>query len=204
MTIYRDVLFKILLIGDSGVGKTSLILRYTKGIFREEFLNSIGVDFRSKDLIYDGKKIKLQIWDTAGEERYRTITASYYRGAHAIAIVFDLTEIETFEHVKRWIEDINKYAKENVLKFLIGNKSDLVLKRQISYSDARSFASKMNTTYFEVSAKNDENIKEFFEGATKIILSKFISDDEEKRKIILNKSRLKNKNNSTKKKQDKC
>ena len=167
-------------------------------------MNSIGVDFRSKDLNYDGRKIKLQIWDTAGQERYRTITASYYRGAHAIAIVFDLTKNETFEHVKRWIEDINKYAKENVLKFIIGNKSDLVQKRQVNYIDVRNFANKMNITYFEVSAKNAENINEFFEGATKIFLSKYICEDEEKRKIILNKNKPKNKNSSSKKKDDKC
>ena len=121
-------------------------------------LNSIGVDFKSKDLMYDGKKIKLQIWDTAGQERFRTITTSYYRGAHAIGIVFDLTKIESFEHVKRWVEDINKYAKENVLKFLLGNKSDLIEKRQINYADGRLFASKYNMTYFEISAKNNENI----------------------------------------------
>ena len=179
-------------------------MRFTKGIFKEEFLNSIGVDFRSKDLCYDGKKIKLQIWDTAGQERYRTITSSYYRGAHAIAIVFDLTKVETFEHVKRWLEDINKYAKENVLKFLLGNKSDLIEKRQVNFIDARNFASKMNTTYFEVSAKSDENIKIFFEGATKIFLSKYICDDEEKRKIILQKNKVKGKNTSKKKKDDNC
>ena len=167
-------------------------------------MNSIGVDFRSKDLNYDGRKIKLQIWDTAGEERYRTITASYYRGAHAIAIVFDLTKMETFEHVKRWIEDINKYAKENVLKFIIGNKSDLVQKRQVNYIDVRNFASKMNITYFEVSAKNAENINEFFEGTTKIFLSKYICKKKKKRKIILNKNKPKNKNSSSKKKDDKC
>ena len=170
-------------------------------------MNSIGVDFRSKDITYDGRKIKLQIWDTAGEERYRTITASYYRGAHAIAIVFDLTKIETFEHVKKWLEDINKYAKENVLKFLIGNKSDLVQKRQVNFSDIRSFASRMNTTYFEVSAKNNENIDEFFEGATKIFISKYICIDEDKKNIILDKNRTKNKNNKNtqkKKKDDNC
>ena len=167
-------------------------------------MNSIGVDFKSKDLIYDGKKIKLQIWDTAGEERFRTITSSYYRGAHAIAIVFDLTKIETFEHVKKWITEINKFAKENVLKFLIGNKSDLVQKRQVNYIDVRNFASKMNITYFEVSAKNDQNINEFFEGATKIFLSKYISEDEEERKIILRKNKGKTKNISKNKKDDKC
>ena len=185
------------------MGKTSVILRFTKGIFKDEFLNSIGVDFRSKDINYDGKKIKLQIWDTAGEERYRTITSSYYRGAHAIAIVFDLTKLETFEHVKRWIEDINKYAKENVLKFLIGNKSDLVEKRQVNFADIRAFASRMNTTYFEVSAKSNENINEFFEGATKIFISKYICNDEAQKNIILNKNLAKNKNkNPTKKRKD--
>ena len=156
-------------------------------------MNSIGVDFKSKDLIYDGKKIKLQIWDTAGEERYRTITSSYYRGAHAIGIVFDLTKIETFEHVKRWLEDINKYAKENVLKFLIGNKSDLKEKRQITYFDARNYANKMNSIYFEVSAKSSQNINEFFEGATKVkILVKMKKKEKlyfvkikEKKKIFL-------------------
>ena len=167
-------------------------------------MNSIGVDFRSKDLTYDGKKIKLQIWDTAGEERYRTITSSYYRGAHAIGIVFDLTKIETLEHVKRWLEDINKYAKENVLKFLIGNKSDLKEKRQITYFDARNYANKMNSIYFEVSAKSSQNINEFFEGATKIFLSKYISEDEEERKIILRKNKGKTKNISKNKKDDKC
>jgi Ras-related protein Rab-1A len=167
-------------------------------------LNSIGVDFRSKDINYDDKKIKLQIWDTAGEERYRTITASYYRGANAIAIVFDLTKIETFEHVKRWIEDINKYAKENVLKFLIGNKSDLIQKRQINYMDARNFACKMNITYFETSAKNNENINEFFEGATKIFISKYICKDENVKKIILTKNNSKNKKIGKKKKDENC
>ena len=203
---YRNVLFKILLIGDSGVGKTSVILRFTKGIFKDDYLNSIGVDFRSKDINYDGKIIKLQIWDTAGQERYRTITSSYYRGAHAIAIVFDLTKLETFEHVKRWIEDINKYAKENVLKFLIGNKSDLVQKRQVNFSDIRTFSSRMNTTYFEVSAKNNEGVNEFFEGATKIFISKYICNDEDKKNIILdkNKANNKNKNSTKKKKEDNC
>ena len=148
----------------------------------------------------------MQIWDTAGEERYRTITSSYYRGAHAIAIVFDLTKLETFEHVKRWIEDINKYAKENVLKFLIGNKSDLEQKRQINFSDIRTFSSMMNTTYFEVSAKNNEGVNEFFEGATKIFISKYICNDEDKKKIILdkNKAKSKNKNSSKKNKEDNC
>ena len=203
--MYRDVLFKILLIGDSGVGKTSLIMRYTKNIFTEDYFNSIGVDFKSKDLYIEDKKIKLQIWDTAGQERFRTITSSYYRGAHAIAIVFDLTKRTSYEHVKRWMEDINKYAKENVLKFLIGNKSDLN-NHQVTYEEARALASQMKTTYFFVSAKKNENINEFFEAATKLFLIKYDLYDDESQKVILTKSLNKSKDSkkSGKGKKENC
>ena len=196
--MYRDVLFKILLIGDSGVGKTSVIMRYTKNLFNEDYLNSIGVDFKSKDLYIEEKKIKLQIWDTAGQERFRTITSSYYRGAHAIAVVFDLTKRQSYDHVKRWMEDINKYAKENVLKFLVGNKSDLKNEIQISYEEARALASQMKTTYFSVSAKKNENINEFFEAATKLFLIKFDLYEEDNQKVVLKKNQISNKNDKKK------
>ena len=196
--MYRDVLFKILLIGDSGVGKTSVIMRYTKKLFNEDYLNSIGVDFKSKDLYIEEKKIKLQIWDTAGQERFRTITSSYYRGAHAIAVVFDLTKRQSYDHVKRWMEDINKYAKENVLKFLVGNKSDLKDEIQVSYEEARALASQMKTTYFSVSAKKNENINEFFEAATKLFLIKFDLYEEDKQRVVLKKNQISNKDNKKK------
>ena len=196
--MYRDVLFKILLIGDSGVGKTSLIMRYTKNLFNEDYLNSIGVDFKSKDLYIEEKKIKLQIWDTAGQERFRTITSSYYRGAHAIAVVFDLTKRQSYDHVKRWMEDINKYAKENVLKFLIGNKADLKNEIQVSYEEARALASQMKTTYFSVSAKKNENINEFFETATKLFLIKFDLYEDDNQKVVLKKGQISNKDNKKK------
>ena len=205
--IYRDVLYKILLIGDSGVGKTSVILRFTKNIFHDEFMNSIGVDFKSKDLNIDGQKVKLQIWDTAGQERFRTITSSYYRGAHAIGIVFDLTKRESYEHVKKWMIDINKFAKENVLKFLIGNKSDLINERKVNYEEARALASQMNTTYFDVSAKKNENINEFFEAATKLYLIKFNKynfSEEDNGKVKLNKKDIKYNNKKGKKKNENC
>ena len=202
-TIYRDVLFKILLIGDSGVGKTSVILRYTKNVFHEEFLNSIGVDFKSKDLNIDGRKVKLQIWDTAGQERFRTITTSYYRGAHAIVIVFDLTKRETYEHVQKWMNDINRFAKENVLKLIIGNKSDLTNEIKVSYEEVRALASQMKATYFSVSAKKNENINEFFEAATKIFLIKNNFYIEENKAIKLNKNEYKNKDKNKYKKENK-
>ena len=202
-TIYRDVLFKILLIGDSGVGKTSVKLRYTKNVFHEEFLNSIGVDFKSKDLNIDGRKVKLQIWDTAGQERFRTITTSYYRGAHAIVIVFDLTKRETYEHVQKWMNDINRFAKENVLKLIIGNKSDLTNEVKVSYEEVRALASQMKATYFSVSAKKNENINEFFEAATKIFLIKNNFYIEENKAIKLNKNEYKNKGKNKYKKENK-
>ncbi len=206
--MYRDVLFKILLIGDSGVGKTSVILRYTKNTFQEQFFNSIGVDFKSKDLNIDGRKVKLQIWDTAGQERFRTITTSYYRGAHAIVIVFDLTKRQTYEHIQKWMNDINRFAKENVLKFIIGNKSDLTNEKQVNYEEVRSLASQMKATYFNVSAKKNENINEFFEAATKIFLIKYNFYEEENNIIKLNKKEIKNevknKNKKGNKKDDKC
>ena len=136
-------------------------------------VSSIGVDFKSKDIIVNDQKVKLQIWDTAGHERFRTITTSYYRGAHGIVTVFDLTERETFEHVEKWLDEINKYAKENVMRFLIGNKSDLVDKRKVTYEEGRALANKLKIYYVETSAKNNINVSEFFQIATKEYLNKY-------------------------------
>ena len=170
---YSDQIFKILLLGDAGVGKSSIILRYTKNDFNASMVSSIGVDFKTKDIIVNDKKVKLQLWDTAGHERFRTITTSYYRGAHGIATVFDLSERESFEHVEKWLEEINKYAKENVMRFLIGNKSDLVDKRQVTYEEVRALANRLNIYYVETSAKNNINISDFFEKATQEYLNKY-------------------------------
>ena len=159
--------------GDAGVGKSSIILRYTKSQFNASMVSSIGVDFKTKDIIVDNKKVKLQLWDTAGHERFRTITTSYYRGAHGIAIVFDLSDRKTFEHIEKWLEEINKYAKENVMRFLIGNKSDLVDKREVTYEEVRVLANKLNIYYVETSAKNNINITDFFRVATKDYLDKY-------------------------------
>ena len=166
------------------------------------------MDFKSKDISIDGRKIKLQIWDTAGQERFRTITSSYYRTAHAIVVVFDLTNRQSYEHVQKWMNDINRYAKDNVIKFLIGNKSDLINERQVNYAEARSLASQMNATYFNISAKKNENIHEFFETAARIFLIRyrFNIDDKENKNVILNKSRDNSRDNKrrNKKKEENC
>jgi Ras-related protein Rab-1A len=188
-------------LGDAGVGKSSIILRYTKNEFNSQMVSSIGVDFKAKDIIVNNKKVKLQLWDTAGHERFRTITTSYYRGAHGIATVFDLTNRESFEHVEKWLEEINKYAKENVMRFLIGNKSDLVNERQVSYEEVRALANKLNIYYVETSAKNNINVSDFFQIATKDYLNKYdFKKDKEMAGVSLDSKKL----NVTRNKQNGC
>jgi Ras-related protein Rab-1A len=198
---YSDQLFKILLLGDAGVGKSSIILRYTKNEFNAKMVSSIGVDFKTKDIIVNDKRVKLQIWDTAGHERFRTITTSYYRGAHGIVTVFDLTDRESFEHIEKWLDEINKYAKENVMRFLIGNKSDLVDKRQVQYEEARALSNRLNIYYVETSAKNNINVSDFFQIATKNYLNKY---DFKKEKELAGVSLDSKKINNTKNKQSGC
>uniref|UniRef100_A0A452XJL2 GTP-binding protein n=1 Tax=Aegilops tauschii subsp. strangulata TaxID=200361 RepID=A0A452XJL2_AEGTS len=121
-----DYLFKLLLIGDSSVGKSCLLLRFADDAYVDTYISTIGVDFKIRTVELDGKSVKLQIWDTAGQERFRTITSSYYRGAHGIIIVYDVTDRESFNNVKQWLSEIDRYASDSVCKLLVGNKCDLV------------------------------------------------------------------------------
>ena len=122
------------------------------------------------------QKIKIQIWDTAGHERFRTITTSYYRGAHAIVIVYDVSERNSFEHIDKWLSEIKKFAKENVLMFLVGNKIDLIEKRKVSKDEAEEIANKFNIPYFETSAKTSINIDKLFIDSTITYLEKYNFD----------------------------
>ena len=166
-----DYLFKVLLLGDSDVGKSSLILRYTDETFNSKLVNSIGVDFKMKKREIDGKIIKVQIWDTAGHERFRSITYSYYRGANSIIIVFDLSDKKSFISITEWLKQIEKHAKENVFKFLVGNKSDLENERQVTYEEAKQYADEHDLPYIETSAKNGININELFDSSIKTFLN---------------------------------
>ena len=166
-----DYLFKVLLLGDSDVGKSSLILRYTEETFNSKLVNSIGVDFKMKKKEIDGKIIKVQIWDTAGHERFRSITYSYYRGANAIIIVFDLSDKKSFISITEWLKQIEKHAKENVFKFLVGNKSDLIDERKVTYEEAKQYADEHDLPYIETSAKEGININELFDSSIKTFLS---------------------------------
>lgn len=157
-----DYLFKLLLIGDSGVGKSCLLLRFADDTYTESYISTIGVDFKIRTIELEGKTIKLQIWDTAGQERFRTITSSYYRGAHGIIVAYDVTDQESFNNVKQWLQEIDRYACENVNKLLVGNKSDLTTKKVVDYTTAKEFADQLNIPFLETSAKNATNVEQAF------------------------------------------
>jgi Ras-related protein Rab-1A len=157
-----DYLFKLLLIGDSGVGKSCLLLRFADRKYTESYISTIGVDFKIRTIELDGKTIKLQIWDTAGQERFRTITSSYYRGAHGIIIVYDVTDHESFTNVKTWLSEIERYASDTVNKLLVGNKCDLTNKKVVDYETAKDFADKVEMPFLETSAKLATNVESAF------------------------------------------
>jgi len=157
-----DYLFKLLLIGDSGVGKSCLLLRFADHTYTESYISTIGVDFKIRTIDLDGKTIKLQIWDTAGQERFRTITSSYYRGAHGIIVVYDVTDSDSFNNVKQWLSEIDRYAGENVNKLLVGNKCYLVNKKAVEYETAKAFADKLEIPFLETSAKAATHVEKAF------------------------------------------
>ncbi|KOM32537.1 hypothetical protein LR48_Vigan01g209300 [Vigna angularis] len=157
-----DYLFKLLLIGDSGVGKSCLLLRFADDSYLDSYISTIGVDFKIRTVEQDGKTIKLQIWDTAGQERFRTITSSYYRGAHGIIVVYDVTDQDSFNNVKQWLNEIDRYASENVNKLLVGNKCDLTANKVVSYETAKAFADEIGIPFMETSAKNATNVEQVF------------------------------------------
>jgi len=157
-----DHLFKLLLIGDSGVGKSCLLLRFADDTYTESYISTIGVDFKIRTIEINGKSIKLQIWDTAGQERFRTITSSYYRGAHGIIVVYDVTDQASFSNVKQWLQEIDRYACENVNKLLVGNKCDLTTKKVVDYNTAKEFADGLGIPFLETSAKNSTNVEDAF------------------------------------------
>ncbi|KAI7867925.1 RAB1A, member ras oncogene family [Spinellus fusiger] len=157
-----DYLFKLLLIGDSGVGKSCLLLRFADDTYTESYISTIGVDFKIRTIELEGKTVKLQIWDTAGQERFRTITSSYYRGAHGIIVVYDVTDQGSFNNVKQWMKEIDRYAAEGVNKLLVGNKNDLTDKKTVNYTAAKEFADSLSIPLLETSAKSATNVEQAF------------------------------------------
>ncbi|XP_043463449.1 ras-related protein Rab-43 isoform X1 [Leptopilina heterotoma] len=159
-----DFLFKIVLIGDCGTGKTCVVQRFRSGNFIEKHGSTIGVDFSIKTVLIDGKKVKLQIWDTAGQERFRTITQSYYRSANGVIVVYDITKRSSFLSLQRWIEEVRKYSSSHVLLILVGNKSDLEESREVQKSEAEAVCEYLPEVLnvLETSAKDNTNIDSIF------------------------------------------
>ena len=164
-----DYLFKILIIGESGVGKTCLLLRFTEDSFTTTFLTTIGIDFKIKIINLEDKLIKLQIWDTAGQERFRTITKTYYKGAHGIILTYDVTDQDSFKNIRNWIKQIEANAQGNVKRVLVGNKCDKP-DRVVTEEEGKKLADDYSMSFFETSAKTNKNVTEVFYHLTKEIL----------------------------------
>uniref|UniRef100_A0A3Q3E560 Ras-related protein Rab-19 n=1 Tax=Labrus bergylta TaxID=56723 RepID=A0A3Q3E560_9LABR len=168
-----DFLFKIILIGDSNVGKTCVVQNFKSGIFYERQQNTIGVDFSVRTLDIEGKKVKMQVWDTAGQERFRTITQSYYRSAHGAIIAYDITRRSTFDSVNHWIKEVETYGATNVVLVLIGNKCDLEEERQVLFQEACGMANDRGIlAALETSAKESQNVEEAFMMMAKELLAR--------------------------------
>ncbi|GLT47561.1 hypothetical protein SLA2020_229800 [Shorea laevis] len=158
-----DYLFKVVLIGDSGVGKSNLLSRFTRNEFCLESKSTIGVEFATRTLQVEGRTIKAQIWDTAGQERYRAITSAYYRGALGALLVYDVTKPTTFENVSRWLKELRDHADSNIVIMLIGNKTDLKHLRAVATEDAQSYAEREGLSFIETSALEAVNVEKAFQ-----------------------------------------
>lgn len=165
-----DVLFRLLMLGDSGVGKTCMLRRFTESEFDPSHISTIGVDFKMKTLEIDGIKVRLQIWDTAGQERYQTITKQYYRRAQGIVFVYDITNQPSFQHLAKWASDVDEFAPDMVQRILVGNKSDEEQRRQVSKNQGSKLAETYGMEFFETSASTSANISECFTRVAELVL----------------------------------
>jgi len=157
-----DYLFKVVLIGDSGVGKSNLLSRFTRNEFNLESKSTIGVEFATRSITVDNKTIKAQIWDTAGQERYRAITSAYYRGAVGALLVYDIAKHLTYENVERWLKELRDHADANIVIMLVGNKSDLRHLRAVLTEEASAYAETSSLSFIETSALDSTNVETAF------------------------------------------
>ncbi|XP_063230369.1 ras-related protein Rab-3 isoform X1 [Bacillus rossius redtenbacheri] len=167
-----DYMFKLLIIGNSSVGKTSFLFRYADDSFTSAFVSTVGIDFKVKTVFRHDKRVKLQIWDTAGQERYRTITTAYYRGAMGFILMYDITNEESFNSVQDWVTQIKTYSWDNAQVILVGNKCDMEDERVISFERGKQLAEQLGIEFFETSAKENINVKAVFERLVDIICDK--------------------------------
>ena len=169
-TGYFDVKYKIMVLGESRVGKTSLIKRYTKDQFGGVYLTTVGMDFQDKIIELEDKKVRLQVWDTAGQERFRNVTKSYFQSSHGLLVVYDITDKESFEKINFWMENIKNNAPEKAKLILVGNKCDLANERKVTIEYGENKARNYNIKFFESSAKDGTNVNEIFEELVKQII----------------------------------
>ncbi len=190
--IYSDYIFKIVLIGDTSVGKSCLLTRFADDQFTENYVTTIGVDFRFKTMIVMDKIVKVQVWDTAGQERYRSITNAYYRGAEGILIVFDVTKKESFENIQNWISEVTVYTGKDVVIICLGNKNDLT--KGIDKKDIYDFQKQTGLEIINVSAKTGDGVEDAFKHIIELLIKKNMQTKESKNHFRINLSENNNRN----------
>ncbi|KAL1426330.1 hypothetical protein MTO96_003344 [Rhipicephalus appendiculatus] len=179
MAVDFTAIFKILVLGDSNVGKTCIVHRFCDERFYDTYISTIGIDFKQKIINLDGVPVKLQIWDTAGQERFRTLTTAYYRGAMGILIMYDVTNMDSFNHLSYWFRNIEENASPEVVKVLVGNKCDATHARQVEKDRGEKMAESFEIPFFECSCKQNVNIQEAF-----VTLARKIREQREQRVIV--------------------
>ena len=185
----KELLYKILLLGDSSVGKTCFLMRYADNTFQEIHMSTIGLDYKLKNVqIDDGKIVKIQIWDTAGQDRFRSITKNYYKGAHGIILLYDVTSRKTFENVKNWVTQIKEEVSDKVTIILVGNKIDDESNRKVSTEEGEQMAKECGLNFFETSAKSGINIDTTFNELVKKTVETYSKIDEKGDKLKNKKS----------------
>lgn len=175
-----DYQFKIVLIGDSGVGKSNLLMRFTRNEFNLESKSTIGVEFATKNVQVDSKTVKAQIWDTAGQERYRAITNAYYRGAGGALLVYDISKRPSFTNLAHWLSELREHAGQGIVVMVVGNKSDLETKREVDTEEASQFCQKNGLFFIETSALNASNVDAAFEKILSEIYRSVVAKNMEK------------------------
>ena len=170
-----DYLLKYIIIGDAAVGKSNLLLRYVHGQFKPEYQLTIGVEFGAKNIQINGKIFRIQIWDTAGQENFRSITRAYYKNSVCALIVYDISSRDSFNNINTWVEDCKNQSPKTVFLVLVGNKSDLSDKRQVTFEEGQELANRFDMMFFETSAKDGINVDEIFVKSAKEISNKIDS-----------------------------
>ena len=204
-----EQLYKIIIIGDSGVGKSNILGRYLHNEFREDTKSTVGVEFGSKKMVIENTPIKLQIWDTAGQERYRSITSAYYKGSKGCFIVYDITNPQSFDDIQKWYEEIKRSGDKGVSIILVGNKCDLENERKISTETGKNKAKEMNCPFYETSALSNIMIEEVFKSICEDIFNKVKTekkdeDDDDDYEIVKDENKIVNINTADSKQKKKC